>query len=257
MSRKGFCNILVLAVMTLLLGGTGWAEAPALKIKGGPLGLTSVAAAPPGAQAKEPFAKEKVKLSEDYGKLPLYFIKNTGQLDKKVRFYEKGGGHSTFFTKDGVYLSLTKGKNGADGPVIARSASDEAISGGARDGIASPPASEGKGGAAELIKLSLIGSKKNPKITAVDEQSGKVNYFVGKDKSKWRTNVPTYGAVLYEGVYKGVDVRYYGNNRQLEYDVVVKPGSDPKNVKFAYEGIKGLTVLQNGDLEIDLYEGSI
>src|SRR3989338_8126602 len=201
MSRKGFCNILVLAVMTLLLGGTGWAEAPALKIKDGPLGLTSVAAAPPSAQAKEPFAKEKVKLSEDYGKLPLYFIKNTGQLDKKVRFYEKGSGHSTFFTKDGVYLSLT-GPSSEERPVVSR------------DAKTPNPALT-----SEVIRLSLIGSSKTPRITALDEQAGRVNYFVGSDKTKWRTNAPTYGAVLYEGVYKGVDVRYYGNNRQLEYDV--------------------------------------
>ena len=41
-----------------------------------------------------------------YGKLPLYFIQNDGQMDERVKFYEKGAGHTTFFTKEGVYLSL-------------------------------------------------------------------------------------------------------------------------------------------------------
>jgi len=52
----------------------------------------------------------KVQIQETYGKLPLYFIQNDGQVDEKVKFYEKGNGHSTFFTKDGVYISLLNHK---------------------------------------------------------------------------------------------------------------------------------------------------
>ena len=52
----------------------------------------------------------KVQIQETYGKLPLYFIQNDGQVDEKVKFYEKGNGHSTFFTKDGMYISLINHK---------------------------------------------------------------------------------------------------------------------------------------------------
>ena len=48
----------------------------------------------------------KVKAQEEYGKLPLYFIQNNGQVDGRIRFYEKGSGHATFFTKRGIYLSF-------------------------------------------------------------------------------------------------------------------------------------------------------
>ena len=48
----------------------------------------------------------RVKVQENYGKLPLYFIENQGQINEKVKFYEKGNGHTTFFTKRGIYLSL-------------------------------------------------------------------------------------------------------------------------------------------------------
>ncbi len=37
---------------------------------------------------------KRQKVMEGYGKLPLYFIENNGQVDEKVRFYEKGAGHS-------------------------------------------------------------------------------------------------------------------------------------------------------------------
>ena len=38
----------------------------------------------------------KVKVQEAYGKLPLYFIQNNGQMDKRVKYYEKGSNHAVF-----------------------------------------------------------------------------------------------------------------------------------------------------------------
>jgi len=64
-----------------------------------------------------------------------------------------------------------------------------------------------------------------------DELPGKSNYFIGNDPQKWRTNVPTYAKVKYQGVYPGVDLVYYGNQGgQLEYDFVVAPGADPSAI---------------------------
>lgn len=51
---------------------------------------------------------QKTAVIKTYGNLPLYFIKNNGQVDKAVRYYERGAGHATFFTGDGVVISLTK-----------------------------------------------------------------------------------------------------------------------------------------------------
>jgi hypothetical protein len=53
------------------------------------------------------------------------------------------------------------------------------------------------------------------------------NYFIGNDRSKWRSNVPNYRRVRAREVYQGVDVLYYGEGSQLEYDFVEKPGADP------------------------------
>ena len=49
----------------------------------------------------------------------------------------------------------------------------------------------------------------------MNELEGKVNYFIGNDPAKWRTDVPTFGRVRYAEVYPGMDVVYYGNQRQL------------------------------------------
>lgn len=213
------------------------------------LSLTNIAyaetAAPVAdAVASAPDEAQRLRISASYGKVPLYFIENNGQVDASVAFYEKGAGHATYFTKDGVYMSLVK-KDGAD---------KKTESAGSLDGP--PKAIEPGNFKSEFVKLSFVGANANPEIVALDEQAGKVNYFVG-DNSKWRTDIKTFGAVLYREVYKGIDVKFYGNNQKLEYDVVVKPGADPKIVKLVYEGIEGLKVTDAGDIEVALKSGSI
>jgi len=191
----------------------------------------------------------KVKLQETYGKLPLYFIQNNGQVDEKVKFYEKGNGHATLFTKEGVYLSLHKGAEVnksvmEQGNRVAVNDRGEGVS---SDNDAQP----------EIIKLTPIGANKDPEIIAENKQEGKVNYFIGNDPNKWKTNIPTYQAVVYKEIYKNIDMKFYGNNQQMEYDIIVKPGADPKMVKLSYEGIEGLKVTDDGDLLISLKEGKL
>ena len=102
------------------------------------------------------------------------------------------------------------------------------------------------------MKLILLGANKCPEIVAEGLQECKVNYFIGNDRGKWQTNIPTYSAVVYKNIYDGIDLKFYGSNRQLEYDIIVKPGADPSKVRFTYEGIEDLQVNNNGDLEIIL-----
>ncbi len=59
--------------------------------------------------------RAKTKAAETYGKLPLSFIQNNGQTDKSVKFYERGAGHATFFTEEGVCISLGKLAEKKDG----------------------------------------------------------------------------------------------------------------------------------------------
>lgn len=183
----------------------------------------------------------KTQVQESYGRLPLSFIRNEGQVDQKVKFYEKGSGHTTFFTQEGVYLSLVSGP---------------------RPEVGTPrPTGPDRGPAAEpkaaLLKLIPLGAKKHPPIVAEGLQEGKVNYFIGNDPKRWKRSLPTYQAVVYQELYPGIDMKFYGNNRQLEYDIVIKPGADPSKVRLAYEGVKGLKLTEEGGLLIELSEGSI
>ena len=96
--------------------------------------------------------------------------------------------------------------------------------------------------------MTLLGAAKEPPIGAVDEQPGKANYFVGSDSSNWRTNIPTYGKVRYDAVYPGIDLIYYGMQRQLEYDFVLAPGADPRTIEIKFDGADRVEIDANGDL---------
>ncbi len=76
-----------------------------------------------------------------------------------------------------------------------------------------------------------------------------VNYFVGNDSKKWHAGVPTYGKVSYTGVYPGIDLVFYGNQSQLEYDFVVAPGADPDQIMWQIEGAE-ISVDAEGNLQL-------
>src|SRR5439155_12260519 len=79
----------------------------------------------------------------------------------------------------------------------------------------------------------------------------KVNYFLGSDPSQWRAGVRTFSQVRYQSVYSGVDLVYYGNQRQLEYDFIVAPGADPKQIGLSFEGVDKTGFDPAGDLILD------
>ena len=189
----------------------------------------------------------KIKVQDVYGKLPLSFIQNNGQVDERVRFYEKGSGHSTFFTRRGIYLALI---NGLHSPVIDQGLEDRNQK--QEDGY-----SEIRNPKSEIVRLVPLGANKTPEIVAEGLQEGRVNYFTGNDPEKWKTNIPTYQSVIYKDIYKGVDMKFYGNNRQMEYDIIVKPGTSPSRVQLLYQGIEELKVTEEGNLEVSLKEGNI
>ncbi len=71
---------------------------------------------------------------------------------------------------------------------------------------------------------------------------------MANDRAKWRTEVANYAKVRYRGIYRGVDLVFYGNQEKLEYDLIVKPGADPNVIRLAFDGARSMSVDRNGDL---------
>lgn len=171
---------------------------------------------------------EKERLKETFGNIPLHFEPNVGQTNETIKFLARGNGYALFLTDNEAVLSLQKrGKN--------RSEDKSAV-----------------------VKMSMEGANDSPKSIGLNQTEGKSNYFIGNDSKKWQTNVPNYKQVKYEEVYKGVDLVYYGNGRQLEYDFLVQPNADPTQIKLNFGGIKDATIeKQTGDLLLETEIGTI
>jgi hypothetical protein len=170
-----------------------------------------------------------------YGNLPLSFESNTGQTDESVKFLSRGGGFSLFLTKDEAVIAL--GKTSSSGPAGKK-----------RTAKALPTSGKNTSSSASTLRMQLLGVKSDTHVVGAEELPGKANYFIGNDPSKWRTNVPTYARVKYEGVYPGVDLVYYGKQGQLEYDFVVAPGADPRVIRLKLDGTRKLRIDKNGNL---------
>jgi Beta-propeller repeat len=100
--------------------------------------------------------------------------------------------------------------------------------------------------------MNLLGGNRHASVTGADALLGKSHYFIGSDPSRWRSNVPTYAAVKYTGVYPGIDLVYHGNQRLLEYDFRVAPGADPRAIEIRFRGARKLSLNREGALVIGL-----
>ena len=108
---------------------------------------------------------------------------------------------------------------------------------------------KGDGVGSDVVRLRLLGANPDPQVTGLDEQLGRSNYLIGNDPARWRTNVPHYGKVRYQGVYPGIDLIYYGTSqRQLEHDFIVAPGADPSLIRLSFDGTDSLHLNADSNL---------
>ncbi len=200
-------------------------------------------------------------VNENYGKLPLSFEANQGQTDPQVKFLTRTSGYSLFLTGDEAVLApAAKKLSGKQLGFVSRhrfsdaasSAKPEAPLGAARLGQ-SPTENASIG----VLHMKLRNANPAAKIIGVDKLAGVSNYFIGNDPAKWRTNVPTYAKVKYQGIYSGIDLLYYGNQRQLEYDFIVAPGADPHRIAFDVRGAQAITQDAHGDLVFKIGDDEI
>jgi len=169
-----------------------------------------------------------------YGSLPLTFESNRGQAAPQVSFISRGQGYRAYLTGNGMILSLRAGE-------VNTSSTTHKISNVKR----------------ATIQFQLLGSAPNPKVVGENQQPGVVNYFIGNDPTRWHRNVPTYGQIRYRNVYPGIDLIYYGNHQELEYDFAVAPKADPRQIRFAITGASSIKVESDGTLILGTHNGEL
>ncbi|MDT7605152.1 MAG: hypothetical protein QOF61_3149, partial [Acidobacteriota bacterium] len=196
-----------------------------------------------GAQtrANAPDPSTQAKVSSAYGQLPIGFVANAGQFDSDVKFSSRGGGYQLFLTPTEAVLEL----------------SSHATQNTRR---AAPSAEQGVDSAPErraVLRLKLQGAAREARVSGEGQLPGRINYLIGDDPAKWRTGLPAFARVRYAGVYRGVDLVYYGNQRQLEYDFIVAPRTDPRRIRLKFEGAREVTTDEEGQLLLRAADGYV
>ena len=237
LARRQAHTILVVALTVAALAS--------LHLSGGDSALD--APSPVAAASRQSAPRTAAQVREAYGQLPLSFEANRGQADESVNFVARGAGYTLALSPTEAVFALARpadeeSRRGELSPRSETGASDA-------PGSQPPPT---------LLRMNLIGANRSASVAGVNELEGKVNYFLGSDPAKWRTDVPTFGRVRYAGVYQGIDVVYYGNQRQLEYDFVVAPGRDARSIALEFGGAGSVEVeAWTGDLLVRVGEETI
>lgn len=148
---------------------------------------------------------------------PISFEPNRGQTDKQVDFLARGAGYGLFLSRGKAVMAF---KNVA-------------------------------------VRMSPVGANASPNAEALDPQSSQSNYFIGNVPENWHTNIANYAKVRYRNVYSGIDLIYYGNQRQLEYDFVVAPGGDPNTIALQFDGAAKPVLELSGDLVMHTAAGEL
>ncbi|MGE0820512.1 MAG: SBBP repeat-containing protein [Candidatus Binatia bacterium] len=184
-----------------------------------------------------------------YGQIPLSFEANTGQTNERVKFLSRGQGYALFLTATEAVLTL---KNHTQHETSATVPKIPYLSFSAHPLALDPPT---------VVRMQLVGANPTPHVVGTEILAGKANYFVGNDPAQWHTDIPTFRKVKYHAVYPGVDLVYYGKQRQLEYDFVVAPGAEPSEIRLSFIDQAGKAFPQtldaNGNLVLQTPRGEI
>ncbi|HEV7397024.1 MAG TPA: SBBP repeat-containing protein, partial [Pyrinomonadaceae bacterium] len=220
----------------------------------------AVVSAATGAHREGTHKQNNLHLDQKYGRIPLSFEANRGQADEGARFLARGPGYNILLKPDRTVLTFPKAesdKNPDD--ENQRSNEESSVDIHQRRTQMLRRLEEAKeDGNQTVVTMSLEGANQNAAmIEGRDELEGKVNYFLGDDSSKWLTDIPTFAKVGYKNIYDGVDLVFYGNRQQLEYDLVVSPKVDPSVIQLKFDGVSAIKVDREGNLQLKTAQGDL
>ncbi|HSE39896.1 MAG TPA: SBBP repeat-containing protein [Acidobacteriota bacterium] len=157
------------------------------------------------------------KASSQQMQIPLLFERNLGQEDAFIQYFARGSAYKTVLGR-GQAQFIFRNEDGS------------------RSGLG----------------ISLQASQSNAVLKHVGPAKSKVNYYVGQNQSKWKTDVPAFEAAIYKEIYPGIDWLFYENDRMVEFDFVVSPGSDPSVVVMNLNGADQIAMEKEGHLRISI-----
>lgn len=170
------------------------------------------------------------------------FEPNIGQIDSNVKFLSRGDAYAVSLTQTGSVLTLAQADALPTSELRSVSVSR----------VPRPKARK-----FTSLSMSLAGANPAADIKGEEVLQTQTNYLFGSNRKNWRTGIPAYAKVRYQNIYPGIDMVYYGNEQQLEYDFVIAPGADPSRISMQFDGAANLRLDdKTGDLLITTADGS-
>jgi hypothetical protein len=208
-------------------------------------------------------ASAKVDIS--FGKIPLHFIPNQGQVDSCVAYYVQGRDKTIYFTPEGLTFLLSgardsesarqsdkKGRIRPSKQALGLEGSAGWVLSDEGDGLHGPGPGLGELPDEEsserwVVKLDFVGANPGVRPVGLEETGTLISYFKGKPE-EWKTGLPAYSKILYEDLWPGVDLLYYGTYDRMKYEFIVRPGADPSQIRLAYRGAESVRLTDEGRL---------
>jgi hypothetical protein len=245
----GFC--LSIAVL-ILVAGLDIRTTPVASVNA-PRLETRVAAR--GAPKSIRRLKPPQLLKQAHDDLPLSFEANEGQADASVRYISHGSDSTVFLTETEAVISLKQRTE--DDPLSQRLDTEtrRKLAGRKFGRVLMNLHARRRN---RIVHIGVDGASTRARLEPLGELPGKTDYFIGNDPRKWHSGIPNYARVRYAGIYPGVDLIYYGNRRQLEFDFVVSPGADPNKIALKFGADEQhLALTHDGSLRVGSRQNAV
>jgi Beta-propeller repeat/IPT/TIG domain len=186
------------------------------------LGLETSGAKPPEAKTLQPLALPRAQAVPDFGRTPLNFIPNAGQVEGPAVFYVQGRDTTIYFAPEGLTFVLS----GAPEPTPER----------------------------WVVKLDFLDANPEAIPVSLEESGTVVSYFKGTPGG-WKAGLKASSRIVYRELWPGIDLAYSGTGDRLKYEFLVHPGADPSRIRLAYRGATKVDLTADGRLAVSTSSG--
>jgi hypothetical protein len=107
------------------------------------------------------------------------------------------------------------------------------------------------------LQLSFVDASPRVELDATRKLAGTVNYLIGNDRANWRTGVPTYGSLVYRGLWPGIDLYVRGSHGTLKYEFHLAPGARVSDIRVGYLGATHVSIERGGEVRLTTPLGTL
>ena len=231
------CNLILLVILLSSLAiptataSTRQTPAPPTVFAGSVLRTNPSAPQPAPAQPHMDVSLAATQAFPNSAEIPLAFVPDLGQSDPAALFQTVGPGGTFYFTRDGIHLALpqsTRAVEPGNGQFAARMDT------------------------ADVVRLRFLGANPALQLQAGQLLAGKANFLLGRDPSRWRSDVSTYAHIVYRDLYPRIDLQYAEGEDGLKGTYIISPGGDPFRIRWHYTAANLQIEQASGDILIGL-----